>query len=100
MRIATKVGACQIDSLPGQSQIGICHSFFVEHGMRGAGEGHRLKKKQLKALYRARYDFALCTVAAGNFRQKAILEKQGWKKLADFWNSRSSEFTEIWGYEL
>lgn len=100
MRIATKVGACQIDSLPGQSQIAICHSFFVSHGRRGLGEGGRLKKKQLKALYKANYDFALCTVAQGNCAQKKILKKQGWAMLTIFWNTRSSEITEIWGYEL
>lgn len=100
MRISTHHGACEIDSLPGQSQIAICHSFFIANFKRGNGKGHQLKFKQMKALYRAQYDYALCTVAGDNERQKHVLSKSRWKKLAEFANRRSGGVTEIWGYAL
>ncbi len=100
MRLSTLYGACEIDSLPGQSQIAICHSFFIAFHERGNGFGHRLKRKQIKALYRSNYDYALCTVAGENERQKRVLIKSRWKKLAEFVNRRSGSVTEIWGYAL
>lgn len=100
MRISTIHGACEIDSLPGQSQIAICHSLFVSGHARGKGAGHLLKRKQIKELYRLQYDYAMCTVAGDNERQKRILTQAGWKILVEFSNRRSVAVTEIWGYAL
>lgn len=99
-RISYDEGAFEITSLPGQCQVAVCHSFFVHEQQRGIGNAHYLKRMQHNALLRANYDFAICTVAAGNAAQKAALTKAGWKKLAEFRNSRQSETTELWGMEV
>lgn len=96
-RHAHEIGAFEIDSLHGQSQVAICHSFFVYEHARGNGKAHDLKLKQQQALDQALYDFAICTVAAGNAAQKKVLVKAGWKKLSEFPNRRSCEITELWG---
>lgn len=95
-RFATPFGAFEIDSLPGQSQVAVCHSFVVPEAFRNKGYGHRLKGQQEIELDAQHYDFALCTVAAGNERQKRVLTKAGWRFLADFRNRRSCETTELW----
>jgi len=92
-------GAFEITSLPGQSQVAICHSFFVTEAKRGQGRGKVLKAEQRRALRALHYDFALCTVAAANSAQKRVLEAEGWQKLSEFRNRRSSETTEVWGMQ-
>lgn len=96
-RYSSKAGAFEINSLPGQSQVAVCHSFFVRDAERGKGHAHRLKLRQGAELRIGNYDFAICTVAGGNAGQKRVLERAGWQKLAEFRNRRSCETTEIWG---
>lgn len=99
-RTATKAGAFEISSLPGQPQIAVCHSFFVRTEERGKGAAHHLKARQAAELRLNNYDFAICTVAAGNAAQKRVLERAGWSKLAEFANTRNNETTEIWGHTV
>jgi len=100
VRHATTAGAFELDSLPGQSQVAVCHSFFIGERHRGKGAAHHLKDRQIAELDVAGYDFAVCTVAAGNAAQKRVLERAGWAKLAEFRNRRSCETTELWGYQV
>lgn len=90
-------GAFEITSLPGQSQVAVCHGFFVHESQRKRGLGHVIKASQNKTLQALHYDFAICTVAQCNAAQEAILTQAGWTKLAEFKNHRSSEITELWG---
>lgn len=99
-RYCTAFGAYEIDSVPGQPQVAHCHSLFVKQERRGDGLGHRLKKDQNDTLAMLGYDFATCTVAAGNVAQKRILDVAGWVQLSEFNNSRTGEKTEVWGYEV
>lgn len=96
-RHASTAGAFEIDSLPGQSQVAVCHGFFVRTDARGKGNAHKLKLRQNAELRLKNYDFAVCTVAAGNAAQKRVLLQAGWQKLTEFTNRRSCETTEIWG---
>lgn len=96
-RFTHKSGAFEIGSLPGQSQVAVCHSFFIRESERGQGQAHTLKAMQRHTLTALHYDYAICTVAGGNTAQKTVLEQAGWKKLAEFRNHRSSETTELWG---
>lgn len=100
MRITRAFGAYEIDSLPSQVQVAVCHGFFVLPEKRGRGNGHVLKRLQDIDLRALNYDYALCTVAASNSRQRCILERAGWQKLAGFSNRRTEEATEIWGKAL
>lgn len=97
IRIGNHAGAFEISTLPGQPQVAICHSFFVAEDQRGKGLSHALKLRQAAELRSNRFDFAICTVAATNGRQKSALTRAGWQKLAEFRNSRQSETTELWG---
>lgn len=95
-RHASRYGAYEIDSLPGQSQVAVCHSFVVPEDRRGQGFGHLLKAEQACDIEGQHYDFALCTVSASNVRQKRVLIGAGWQYLTSFRNRRSSETTELW----
>ena len=95
-RHSNHYGAFEIDSLPGQSQVAVCHAFVVPEDRRGQGHGHQLKHLQEIELDLQHYDFAICTVAAVNYRQKRILAKAGWQRIAAFRNRRSCETTEMW----
>lgn len=96
-RYTNSHGAFEISSLPGQSQIAVCHSLFIHERERGQGHAHTLKAQQRHTLSALHYDYAICTVASGNAAQKTVLEQAGWKKLAEFRNHRSCETTELWG---
>lgn len=98
-RHVDNTGAFEITSLPGQCQVAICHSFFITEHARGQGQGKFLKAQQRRTLRALHYDFAVCTVSAGNAAQKRILEAEGWKKLDEFHNRRLSETTELWGMQ-
>ena len=99
-RYATPFGAYEIDSIPGQPQIAHCHSLFVRPENRGDGLGHLLKRHQNETLLALGYDFATCTVSAGNAAQKKVLERAGWANLSAFNNARTGETTEVWGYQV
>jgi len=99
-RYCTAYGAYEIDSTPGQPQVAHCHSFFVRQEHRGQGLAHTLKKHQNTTLSVLGYDFATCTVAAGNAAQKRVLEAAGWSQLGRFDNARTGEITELWGCSL
>lgn len=96
-RFATEDGAFEIDSLPSQCQVGICHGFYVNPDKRGQGLAHALKQEQNEVLSGLGYDYGLCTVAESNWAQKAVLEKAGWRFLDNFSSSRQNECIEIWG---
>lgn len=96
-RFTHKAGAFEIGSLPGQSQVAVCHGFFVHEGERGHGNAHTLKALQRTMIKALHYDYAICTVSAGNAAQKSVLLQAGWTRLAEFRNHRSCEITEIWG---
>lgn len=98
-RFSNIYGAFEIDSLPGQSQVAVCHSFVVPEENRGKGHGHNLKAYQDAEIGIQYYDFAICTVAATNVRQKRILTVAGWQRLAGFYNRRACETTELWGFD-
>lgn len=99
-RYATSDGAFELDSMPGQSQVAVCHSFMIRDDARGVGKAHQLKAFQKKVLQCHQYDFAICSISAGNAAQRRVLETAGWKKLSEFRNKRSCETTEIWGNQV
>lgn len=97
-RNSSKHGCYSVDPMPAQSQLALCHSFFVPVTLRGNGFGHRLKKSQMKALVEQRYDYAICTVAGDNLAQQSVLSKSGWRRIASFPNSKTGGHTEVWGW--
>ena len=99
-RYATDYGAFEIDPMPGQPQVALCHSFFVLPDRRGQGLAHALKEMQNCALKQLGYNMALCTVSAGNAAQKRVLTKSGWRRMDGFSNRRIGGDTEVWGCHI
>jgi len=96
-RYAYGPAAFEIDSLPSQCQVAICHGFFVTPTARGQGLAHLAKMEQARVLKDLAYDYAICTVVARNHAQKRVLEKAGWARLCEFYSARQDEQIEIWG---
>lgn len=96
-RHATPYGAFEVDSLPSQPQIGVCHAFFVRHDRRGEGLAHTLKQAQAEALANQQYDYGLCTCDGANVAQQRVLSAAGWRMLDVFSNSKTGFVTQIWG---
>ena len=99
-RYAVAHGAFEIDSLPSQVQVAICHGFFIDPPARGNGHAHQTKKAQTEILKGLAYDYAICTVVSGNTAQKRVLAKAGWSCIAKFTSRRQDERVEIWGFEV
>lgn len=96
-RYAIHGGAFEVDSMPCQSQVALCHSFYVRADMRGRGLGHALKERQLKVLSTLGFDYAICTVDSANDAQKTVLLKAGGRCLDSFKSTKTGGITEIWG---
>lgn len=99
-RYALTCGAFEIDSLPSQCQIAVCHGFYVNPAARKQGFGHVLKTEQMEVLQHLNYNFAICTVVSSNVAQKKILERSGWEFMRKFYSERQDEHVEVWGIEL
>lgn len=99
-RFANNVGAFHVEPAPSQPQLAHCHGFFVRHDVRRRGHGQTLKAQQMQIIADLGYDFAICTVDSENQAQLSILDQAGWKKLADFHNSKTGGTTELWGCQI
>lgn len=100
MRYATLNGVFEIDSLPSQPQLAVCHAFHVHEDRRGRGLSHELHKQQIHVLENQAYDYALCTVTGENQAQRKALAKAGWSLLDQFHNRKRGEVTQIWGRKI
>jgi len=89
MRFSYEFGYFEIDSMPNQPGLALCHSFVVFGSLRGRGYGHKLKAHQEFELIKLGYSAAICTVQSTNKAQIAILEKFNWKLSAEFYDDRS-----------
>ncbi len=98
-RFATEDGAFEIDSLPSQCQVAICHGFYIKPDSRGQGLAHALKQYQNACIQALGYNYAICTVVANNYAQKRVLANKGWVKLTEFYSERQDEDVEIWGHQ-
>lgn len=93
-------GAFNIEPMPGQPQIALCHSFFVPAHLRGQGNGNRLKAAQNRLLIDNHYDLVICTVAHDNVRQRAVLKAAGWVMVTGFENSRLGGVTTVYQFNV
>lgn len=96
-RFATFYGCYEIDSLPSQVGVAICHGFEVFPEYRGQGMAAKLKAHQMETLQSLGYRFAQCTVVADNSRQTSTLKRAGWEQMARFYSTRQAKHVEIWG---
>lgn len=90
-------GYYELNPFPGCNQVVVSNHSWIPPANRGKGMGdyaHRERLHQIRALG---YNYALCTVKADNVAQIAILERNGWKKLDDFFNTETGNQVELWG---
>lgn len=100
MRFNGLVGHYEIDSLPSQVQVAICHGFYVHEGLRGQGLAKQLHKDQIKNLIELGYDYAVCTVTGDNQAQSTAIAKAGWELMSEFYNTRKGEKTQVWHFNV
>lgn len=100
MRVSTPQGCYEIESMPSQPQLAICHGFFVPVHLRGKGLANKLKQIQAQTLAHLGYDYATCTVCSSNSAQKQVLHNAGWRMLASFRSSKTGEPVELWGWTV
>ena len=100
MRFSTPFGHFEIDSLPSQVQVAVCHGFFIKEECRGKGLAHNLHQAQINKLIEDGYNFAICTVTGTNPAQSKALEQAGWHLSTTFYNSRTSNYTQFWQLDL
>lgn len=99
-RYATNYGAYNIESMPSQPQIALCHGFFVPANLRGHGYGKALKRDQENQLKADMFDYAICTCDKANEIQQKVLASAGWSLLGEFSNSKTGGKTQIWGRDV
>ena len=100
MRFANEFGACEVTTLPGCPQVAVSHSVFVRPEHRGKGHGSGNHLARLKRYKELHYDCVICTVAATNVREQAILKKNGWKCLSEFHSTNTGHGVQIWSINL
>jgi hypothetical protein len=103
MRVGNNDGTafCEIDSLPGCSQIAVSHSAFVKPEARGNGVGGAFHHERLRLMqHNLGYDYAICTVDLANRAQIEILAAENWLTLGSFKSSKTGHFVGIFGKPL
>jgi RimJ/RimL family protein N-acetyltransferase len=100
MRFCNDIGVFEIDSLPSQVQVGVCHGFFVHEHKRGQGLASVLHARQIKELRDLGYDYAICTVSGENPAQSKAIKNAGWTLTNTFFNRRICQKTEVWELDI
>lgn len=88
----------ELTTLPGCSQVVVSHGVYVPKGERGKGLGLEANVARLAyAFGDLGYDYMLCTVRGDNLPQIRIMNKVGWKKLAEFTSSNTGHLILLYG---
>lgn len=96
-RYATQFGFYEISSFPGCNQLAISTHAFILPQYRGTGKGQEAHEQRLAKLREMHYDYAICTVKSTNEPQLAIMRKNGWKQLDEFFNRETNNRVFIFG---
>lgn len=95
MRYACKYGFFEIDTMPNQPSLALCHSFVIHEKYRGKGYGYKLKQRQIDYLVACGFTAAICTVQSSNQAQLQILQKCGWKFIERIYDARTDSLVEV-----
>lgn len=95
MRYACQFGFFEIDSMPNQPSMALCHSFVVYESYRGRGFGLKLKLRQKDFLVANGFTAAICTVQSSNEAQLKILQKCGWEFVSRIYDARANSIVEV-----
>jgi hypothetical protein len=96
MRFANQYGTCQIDDLPGCSQVAVSHSVFVLPKYRNMGKGYENSVLRNTRMREMLYDAAICTVDETNEREIKCLLSENWHKVHVFLSSKTGHTVGIW----
>lgn len=96
MRFSNEYGTCQIDDLPGCSQVAVSHSVFILPKFRKKGLGSYNSKLRMERIENLKYNVAICTVDDSNGVEIATLNRQGWRKVWTFESSKTKHFVGVW----
>ena len=100
MRFADRYGFYELNPFPGCNQICVSNHAFIHRGYRGEGRGQIQHQQRLVKAKELGYNFIVCTVKTDNVKEKHILEKYGWQRMACFFNTETENEIEIWGRQL
>jgi RimJ/RimL family protein N-acetyltransferase len=100
VRFANCFGACELDSIPGCSQLAISHGVFIRESMRGQRLGYANHNLRLERARNLHYDCVMATVDAANEKEKRNLKEMGWSCLHNFKNSKTGHTVEIWAINV
>ena len=96
MRFSNEYGFCEINSIPGCTQLAISNHAFIHPEHRGKGHGDRNHKLRLERAKQMGYDAIMCTVRKDNAPQKAILRGNAWLMVFEFHNKETGHDVEVW----
>lgn len=96
MRFANEFGFCDLNEFPGCSQMVVSNHAFIYKEHRGLGHGDSNHKKRLERAKALGYDAMVCTVRGNNAPQIAILKKNKWEKVWQFYSRQTEQLIEVW----
>ena len=96
MRYSCEFGFFEIDSMPNQPLMALCHSFTVYEKNRGKGLGYKLKQYQHDVLEVNGFVSAVCTVRSTNIAEIKILNACGWYEVAKFFDNRNEVYIFVY----
>lgn len=96
MRFSNEFGFCELNPLPGCSQMVVSNHAFVYPNHRGKGHGSQNHKLRLLRAGAMGYDAIMCTVRNDNEAQIAILEKNKWKHVFGFFNTETGHQLRVY----
>lgn len=100
MRFSNEFGFCDLNPFPGCNSLVISNHAFIYKKHRGQGRGDNNHKLRLKRAKEMGYSAMVCTVAANNGPQLAIMKKNDWKKVFEFYSQETEHYVEMWAKEL
>lgn len=95
-RFANEYGFCELNTLPGCSQVCVSNNAFVYEAFRGKGLGSKNHKLRLKRMKELGYDAAIATVVKGNVREEKILMANGWREVFEFKSKVTGNYVGLW----
>lgn len=100
MRFSNEYGYCELNPMPGCSQIVVSNHGVIFPEFRGQGNGHKNHQLRVRRATDLGYDLMLCTVRKDNVQEHAVLIKNGWERLLEFHNSETGNDVELWSKKL
>lgn len=94
------VGSSMVSMFPETSDVCISHGVWIPHVERGKGVGDAQHKLRLEWMKKQGFKLAICTVAADNDAELAILNKNGWLCVSIFKSSYENHMTCLYVKDL